>query len=728
MPLAAGLTILLLIALAQPRLTSQAAEDKPRADLDGYRKDVEPFFKQHCLKCHGPDKQKGKLALHSIDANVLTGKDIERWKAIAERLALGEMPPDSEPRPDARIAARVLAWIKAELAKGGEKIADAERKLMLPGHGNRIDHDALFGRPPTEPAASPARLWRFSPQIYSHFVPRITGQKPGGKYQVGQVFSTAPGEGFKDYADLFAIDEPTISQLMRNAEKIVEMQSSRGPGLRPVSEFLTLVNPHQKPSSEQVQQAIRKQFELALFRSPTAEEMKRFLALYEKNVKDAGQVTGARTTLATILLLPEALYRMEIGGGKTDEHGRRFLTPRELAYAIAFALTDAGPDATLLKAAERGQLTTKEDVRREVTRILNDQQIAKPRILRFFEEYFEFPTAEEVFKDFPNKQPWRPEILVNDTRRLIEYILDQDKDVLKELLTTNKSFVNYQISPKGQPLPGRIHNKEPVPKDATKPGRNKPTIRYIEYHELYSLPPDWKWTDKQPVELPADQRAGILTQPSWLAAFATNNENHAIRRGKWIRERLLGGVVPDLPISVNAQLPDAPEKTLRQRMEITRQEYCWQCHQKMNPLGLAFENYDYIGRYRTTEQVVDPTGPIRPNPVKGQPPIRAMREVPVDATGLIEHSGDPELEGPVANAIELMHKLAASPRVRQVFIRHAFRYWMGRNETLRDAATLQDAERAYVQSGGSMKALITELLTSDSFLYRFDPKASPASH
>ena len=56
--------------------------------------------------------------------------------------------------------------------------------------------------------------------------------------------------------------------------------------------------------------------------------------------------------------------------------------------------------------------------------------------------------------------------------------------------------------------------------------------------------------------------------------------------------------------------------------------------------------------------------------------------------------------------------------MRQVFVRHAFRYYLGRNETLADAKTLQDADRAYVASGGSFKALVVALLTSDSFLYR----------
>jgi hypothetical protein len=70
----------------------------------------------------------------------------------------------------------------------------------------------------------------------------------------------------------------------------------------------------------------------------------------------------------------------------------------------------------------------------------------------------------------------------------------------------------------------------------------------------------------------------------------------------------------------------------------------------------------------------------------------------------------------------MLRKFADSPRVRQVFVRHAFRFWMGRNEALADSASLIAADRAYIESGGSFKALVASLLSSDSFLYRFAPK------
>ena len=70
------------------------------------------------------------------------------------------------------------------------------------------------------------------------------------------------------------------------------------------------------------------------------------------------------------------------------------------------------------------------------------------------------------------------------------------------------------------------------------------------------------------------------------------------------------------------------------------------------------------------------------------------------------------------NALELIDRLAQSDRVRQSIIRHAFRFYLGRNEMLSDAQTLRDADQAYLSSGGSFKSVIISLLTSDSFIYR----------
>ena len=92
--------------------------------------------------------------------------------------------------------------------------------------------------------------------------------------------------------------------------------------------------------------------------------------------------------------------------------------------------------------------------------------------------------------------------------------------------------------------------------------------------------------------------------------------------------------------------------------------------------------------------------------------------MPVNPRGKLSGTGDDDLDGEIENAIDLAERLARSTRVRQSIIRYAFRYFMGRNEILSDSGTLIDADRAYVESGGSFDAVILSLLTSDSFIFR----------
>ncbi len=92
--------------------------------------------------------------------------------------------------------------------------------------------------------------------------------------------------------------------------------------------------------------------------------------------------------------------------------------------------------------------------------------------------------------------------------------------------------------------------------------------------------------------------------------------------------------------------------------------------------------------------------------------------MPVNPRGALDSTGDPKLVGEVQDTFELIERLAKSQKARQSIIRHAFRFFLGRNENLSDSKTLMDAEKAYIASKGSFDAVIVSLLTSDSFIYR----------
>jgi hypothetical protein len=287
---------------------------------------------------------------------------------------------------------------------------------------------------------------------------------------------------------------------------------------------------------------------------------------------------------------------------------------------------------------------------------------------------------------------------VRDADWLILDILDKDRDVLRELLTTRDTFTLTKPERGPRPLSAsEVQNaKRKYRENDTTRGffRGVPVeLRIYELDEL-AIRRD-AWAPDRRYTMPAGHRAGILTHPAWLIAQSDNFDNSPIHRGKWIREKLLGEKLPEIPITVDAKLPDEPHNTLRERMRVTREAYCWKCHVRMDPLGLAFERYDHFGRYRELEL--------------GRP---------LDTSGHLQGTGDPQLDGPVQDAVDMIQRLAASQRVEQVFVRHVFRYFVGRNETLEDGSALVQAHRAYADSGGSMKALLASILTSPAFLER----------
>ena len=246
-------------------------------------------------------------------------------------------------------------------------------------------------------------------------------------------------------------------------------------------------------------------------------------------------------------------------------------------------------------------------------------------------------------------------------------------------------------------------------------------LRSPEVAKFFNIQIDhWDYPSVQPAKVA--HRKGMLTHPAWLIAHAQNTETDPVVRGKWVREKLLAGTVPDLPITVEAQVPEDHRRTLRSRLaEVTEAAYCWKCHERMNPLGYAFEMYDDFGRYRIEESLEHPDNLIKKGPDKAAPHVDLRdiyKTLPVNARGHLTGTGDENLDGDVEDAVDLADRLAKSARVRQSIIRHAFRYFMGRNEFLSDSQTLIDADQAYLESGGSFDAVIVSLLTSDSFIYR----------
>ena len=713
------------------------------------------FVKEHCVDCHNPEKKKGKFLIHDLGE---VEKDRKRYGKILEQLLAGDMPPEDEPQPDLDDYRRVTGWVHEAL---GAPAANAEpvETAVRPNEGNHLPHALLFGIEPGPCIPPPPRTWRLSPAGYSSGLLRSLKMDERKISRISKPFALRTDPGIKDYSALYWVDEGTTDVLIRNAETIVEIMTShklhtpknggpvrvsmerRGGPLAP-EEFAPLLHPENKPTREQLKTAVLLIFRRALVREPSEAELDALLALYEKSAVPPGDhISAAKTMLMAPLLSPEALHRFELGRGDEIRPGVRMLSPKELAFALSLAFS-GNREPGLFEAAANGGLKTRKDVEKHVRRILDNDEIYKPRLLGFFHEYFGYNNAPDVCKDEQRDYVHKPQQLVLDTDRLVLDILEQDQDVLKELLTTPKSYVNkVWLIRDGENV--RLNLQDSSVKGYLTQFMNSRWDRVVLDKPSMQTRPKWRgkdfiraaygfdeWPEEQPVDLPGD-RIGILMQPSWLVAWSSNFFNDPVRRGLWIREHLLGHAVPPVPVGVVIVLPDDPKRTLRDRMEITKAEECWSCHQKIDELGFPFEAFDHFGRPRTKEISSDWEA-VAVNKANGQrkyekgekrpEKLQENYELPLVTSGYIRGSGVPGLDGPVENVQEMIRKLAATERVRQVFVRYVFRYYMGRNETTGDAATLQAADRAYVESGGSFKELLVSLLSSESFICRSVPE------
>lgn len=727
--------------------SDQKSTVKKQSALD---KAASAFLEQHCVICHNAKNQEGDFLLADLADATFDPADNKRWLRILEMVNLGDMPPPDHKQPEDDERTAFEAGINQLLKQFN--VGKSEWESELPRYANRVDHDALFSGEHKGPAFTKSRVWRINGDTYQR---RIRDFGLGFDFVVPM---KKKDTGFHDYSSLYA-DEATILTMKSNAKRVAAMlvkgkmstppRGSRaqdgfdmksfeptwsGPKYREIKEFLEI---KEQPSQQQMEEVFVFVYGFLTALEPSKELTDRWVEkVLAPSIESGGLEDGLEGMIVSILLSPDFLFRVELGRGKELPDGRRLLSSTELAYALSYTLHNH-PVRTLLVAAKQGKLETRGDVEREFRALYDNTNLlrgrtaansdgrvwqqeksggasgfSRPKLVQFFQQYFGYTQAGDVFKDETRHHGLnQPNKLIADADWTVLHILAKDKNVLEELLTTNQFAIEE----------GRRKKKNRL-----KPGEGN-TATVHGYQQVYNLiDGDEGHQQKRGwsrFEMPKGQRAGMLTHPAWLVAHSQNFHTDPVRRGKWILGHLLGQSVPELPIAAQAQLPEWHDKTIRERFAVVKGDSCWRCHKKMNPLGNPFEAYDDFGRFRT-EHLVGTDGNIVESEFEKQNRrnpdhiTKAECKIPVDTSGELFGTGDPELDGPVKNAIELMHKLAKSERVRQVFIRHVFRYFMGRNETLYDSPTLMAMDKAYIESGGSFKETLVALVTSDSFLTR----------
>jgi hypothetical protein len=333
------------------------------------------------------------------------------------------------------------------------------------------------------------------------------------------------------------------------------------------------------------------------------------------------------------------------------------LTGFEMASRLAFLLWNSAPDQALLDDAASGKLDTAEGVRTAAERLLQ-APAGRQAIGAFAEEYMRLDRVGTQAKDsglFPEYTPALQAAMVRDIRGVWESLAFDDQANALELFTTNKVVVNLELA--------RLYGLDTTGLDSNT-------------SKLMTLPAD-------------SPRVGVLGRAGFLSQFANQKEGSPTLRGKFIREAFLCMPVQPPPGNIDTVLEEPPADmpmTKRQQLEQHRTNpACSGCHSLMDPLGLPFETFDAIGRYRTME-----------------------RGLTIDPSGEFETQA-------VGNAREFGAAIGASRTVAQCFARKFHSYAMGHKERDVDGSVVNALADSFQASGFKLRQLVLDVVTHQAF-------------
>jgi hypothetical protein len=305
--------------------------------------------------------------------------------------------------------------------------------------------------------------------------------------------------------------------------------------------------------------------------------------------KDGGSwESGIQLAMQAVLCSPKFLFRVELDD-RPDMPQPHPIDDHQLASRLSYFLWSTTPDAELNALADTKQLH--QNIEPQVRRMLKDPK-AQALVDSFAVQWLQLRPLMAHTPDrdrFPEFSDKLRAAMLKETELYFQEIVRENRSIL-ELIDSNYSFVNerlakhYGVEYPGKPLTGF-------------------RARFGGGNEQF-----------EKIIFKNGERGGLLTQASILTATSNPTRTNPVKRGKWVLEQLLGTPPPPPPPDV-PELPDDQKKelkgTLRQRLEQHRKDAaCANCHAKMDPLGLAFENYDAIGRFRSKDggEPIDPSG------------------------------------------------------------------------------------------------------------------------
>ena len=401
------------------------------------------------------------------------------------------------------------------------------------------------------------------------------------------------------------------------------------------------------------------------YRRPVSEaDVQPLLSFYTEASANGGFDAGIERALQALLVSSSFLYRVERDPG--GARGPYRLTDLELASRLSFFLWSSIPDDQLLDVASKGLLKDPAVLAREVRRMLKDRR-SEALATNFGAQWLRLRNVSGALPDdviFPNFSDNLRQNFVTETQLFFQSIVQEDRGVM-ELLTADYTFVNEQLA------------------------------KHYGIRNVYG-------SEFRRVTLRDENRRGLLGQASVLTATSYSDRTSIVGRGKWILENVLGTPPPPPPPNVPALTDNGTTGKLlsmRERMTAHRANpVCASCHNNMDPLGFALDNFDAVGRWRNRAeggQAIDASGGLADGTTfNGPAELRAV---------LVRH--------PEQFVTVLAEKLLV--------------YALGRGNEFYDASSIRRAVRAAAASNYSFSSLIVGLATSTPFQMRSVPDAAP---
>ncbi|WP_437670170.1 DUF1592 domain-containing protein [Sorangium sp. So ce131] len=464
------------------------------------------------------------------------------------------------------------------------------------------------------------------------------------------------GNGFGNDADALSVASLLAEQWGTVAEGVAQRATASPEALAKLAPCASGV---QIDGEDACARTIVERIAPLVYRRPLADgEANELLALYTVGRKDATFATGIATVIEALLQSPDFLYRIEWGAPDPERPELRRPTGDEMATRLSYLLWGTMPDDRLREAAQAGELSTKEGVRAHAERMLDDPQ-ARP-VLRFFFDNLlpisNLTDLERKAESFPTFSRAIGALMREETQRFLEHEIFEGTGTWPSILTAPYTFMNGPLAA---------------------------------FYGVSGVTGD----QFQEVQLDTTQRLGLLTQAGMMAGTTHSNMTNPVQRGSFVVQKLMCRTIP-LPTGAIAERVKPPDPysgaTARERYSKHSQDaVCATCHRQMDPIGLAFENYDAVGLFRTTEN-----------------------DVTIDASG-----GVPGTEGTVNGPIELVRKLAETEEVQDCFATRWAEYGYGLTLRAEDECTGKAVKAAFKESGYNVKQLLIELTQTDAFHY-----------